>query len=536
VKGGPSNALRWLACLALASLFLWSIARFHIPGRGFTYLIEFGDLNRAVSLPELKAADHFEMPRSYGYDAQWYAQIAMHPRLGDPALQRAVDLLPYRARRILFEWTAWALGGGDPERVMNVYALQNAACWLLLAALLFRWFPPVTWGNCLRWAAVLFSFGLIFSVRRALLEGPSLLMTAAAMALLESGRPWSGALVMGLGGLGRETNILGASALGLPRASAPGSWGAWLGRAALVILPLALWMLCLRLWVGSVGDAGLDNFAGAFTGLRNKLADAAAGLVIDTDGFPTDAKLDALVFAGLLVQFLFFVFRRRWREPWWRLGAAYALLLLFLGDAVWRGFPCAAARVLLPMTLAFNILVPRGRWWPLLLIAGNIGVLGSPFLLKVPDRESQCYVLEGPMELRRNLSEGTRVEVTYGFRNWWTPERDGPDYWRWTRGNCTVVIHNPQPFAIRADIIFGLALSGDDQRSAIVKIGGKAAWSGRLKHAAENWATMRGVELLPGDTFLLFQSDRPPVMAGGGDNRQVTYAVRDLRIVLKERI
>jgi len=59
-------------------------------------------------------------------------------------------------------------------------------------------------------------------------------------------------------------------------------------------------------------------------------------------------------------------------------GASYAVLMIFLGDAVWESYPSAAARVLLPMTVAFNILVPRGKWWPILLVVGNLGVLASP--------------------------------------------------------------------------------------------------------------------------------------------------------------
>ncbi len=113
-----------------------------------------------------KAVNHYEMPDSPGYDSQWYSQIAVRPHLSDPGLAKAVDSLPYRARRILFLWTAWLAGGGNPPGCMNVYALQNIVCWFILAALLLRWFPPVTWGNCLRWAAMLFSFGLIFSVQR----------------------------------------------------------------------------------------------------------------------------------------------------------------------------------------------------------------------------------------------------------------------------------------------------------------------------------------------------------------------------------
>src|SRR6185295_9966545 len=96
---------------------------------------------------ELRATPHYEMAGSSGYDAQYYAQIAMHPRLSDPEIRNAVDDLPYRARRILFCWTAYALAFGNPAGALQVYAVQNIVCWLALAVLLLRWFPPVSWGN-----------------------------------------------------------------------------------------------------------------------------------------------------------------------------------------------------------------------------------------------------------------------------------------------------------------------------------------------------------------------------------------------------
>ena len=52
-----------------------------------------------------------------------------------------MDLAPYRARRILFSWTAFLLGLGRPAWILEAYALQNVAGWLLLAALLTRWMP-----------------------------------------------------------------------------------------------------------------------------------------------------------------------------------------------------------------------------------------------------------------------------------------------------------------------------------------------------------------------------------------------------------
>lgn len=531
--GERADVLRWAAYAAVAALFAWAIARYHVPGKGLTYLVEFGPANHARSLAELKAADHCESADPYGYDAQWYAQIAMHPRLGDPALQAAVDRLPYRARRILFEWTAWALGGGDPERAMNAYAWQGVACWFLLAALLLRWFPPVSWGNWFRWAAVLLSFGLVFSVRRALLDGPSLLLTASAMALLECGRPWACALLLGAGGLGKDTSILAGSALVAPPARTRGAWAAWLGRMALVALPLASWALCLRMWLGQGRDVGMNNFAGPLVGLWQKIEATASGLAADGWAFPSKSALDALVLGGLIAQLLFFAMRIRWREPWWRVGASFSVLMLFLGQAVWEGYPSAAARVLLPMTLAFNILVPRGRWWALLLLAGNLGVAGSADLLKPPNRIQEGFVVDGPRELRLNPADGLEVGAVFDGASWWPPEGHGGDFWRWSRADGTVTIRNPRPFPVVADVTFGMATAVP--RVAAVTVGRSVAWRGALTVGIDNRASIRGLVLEPGDTRLEFRSDSPPVPAGPNDRRMLTFSVRDLTIRLTGR-
>jgi hypothetical protein len=529
---------------------VWSVAFFYLPGQGFTYLIQFGTMEHSRYIPEVKAVDHYEMPDSPGYDSQWYAQIAVHPRLKDPVLRKAVDSLPYRARRILFLWTAWVLGGGRPAMVLNVYALQNVACWFFLALLLLRWFPPVNWGNCFRWAATLYSFGLIFSVRGALLDGPSLLLVAVGMALIESERQWLGALVMGVAGLGKDTSVLCGAALRPPEVGSPRTWLPWLGRVAILLIPLAAWVLYLRLhlgpgedplpdraraaggWLHNLVTYGARNFAMPFSGMMNKLQDTVSSMIADrTYPFVTVTKFDAVVLAGILAQFFFFAFRIRWRDPWWRVGACYSVLMMFLGDAVWENYPSAAARVLLPMTLAFNVSVPRRRWWPLLLVVGNLGIFASADLLKPPGRES--YVVEGPKELRVNAKEGKSVEAIFGPNNWWKPEKSRWDYFRWSMGDSTVAIHNPQPFAMVADVKF--EVRAVDAREAIVILGGKVVWRWALKPAEVKPATLHDLVLPPGDTVILFHSNRPAAFPGNVDRRRLTFMVRDLEIDLKGR-
>jgi hypothetical protein len=370
-----SHRLPALAYMATVAVFLWICSQFYLPGKGFTYLIMFGDQQHARYLPVLRATNHYELENSSGYDAQYYAQLAMQPRLSDPALVTGLDNVEYRARRILFCWTAAGLALGDPVRAMHIYSVQNIVCWFLLAVLLLYWFPAVSWENFFRWFGVLACFGLCFSVRGSLVDGPSLLLIAAGVALAQSGRPWWSAVVLGISGLGKETNLLSGAALAKPAENTVRGWFTVALRGLVMALPLALWLVILARWIGGIGYAGERNFAAPFVAYVAKWQETLIQVV--TPGSDPLARMSLLMLVAVTVQFLFFAVRPRWSEIWWRVAAAYSVLMIFLGDAVWEGYPGAASRVLLPMTLAFNILVPRGRKWWLVLLLGNLTVLAS---------------------------------------------------------------------------------------------------------------------------------------------------------------
>ena len=140
---------------------LAAIADFAEPENGFTQLIVFGSKFADQALPEVRETPHTVIDDSHGYDGQFYAQIAMDPLLRDPALHGALDNFSYRSRRILMPAVAHIAGLGQPFWILQAYALLNVVCWLVLAAVLLRWFRPGDPEGWIRWSGVL--FGRVFS-------------------------------------------------------------------------------------------------------------------------------------------------------------------------------------------------------------------------------------------------------------------------------------------------------------------------------------------------------------------------------------
>ena len=379
-----------LLYLASAGLFVIGVARFYDPDTGFTFFIRFGSQFQDRLIPTLRDLPLHVRPNATGYDGQFYAQLAVDPLLLDPATAEALDQPSYRARRILFSWTAFLLGLGQPWLIVHAYAIQNAFFWLVLALLLLRWFPARDFQSFCLWFACVFAHGVTVSVVRALPDGPSLLLLCLAVLATERARTGLAAALAGLAGLAKETNLIWSTVLVAPSDLRAHGWRRLCRRGALVLAPLASWMGYLWLMDYTLATvAGTRNFA---TPLSGYVTTWGLTLTEIREGASPWPWLKAFTLVSLATQAMGLVLFRDRNDVWWRAGIASLALMVFLGPAVWAGHPTAATRVLLPMTIAFNVLLPRGRWfWPLFVLGNlpivhglaELGLIDWPALLDV---------------------------------------------------------------------------------------------------------------------------------------------------------
>ena len=375
----PRTALA-IHCGAVLVLLI-GVGRYYDSRDGFTSLIGFGEKQAASIVPALGQIPHRVPSGSGGYDGQFYVQMALDPLLRDPATDRALDDAPLRARRILLAWTAYVLGLGHPAWIVQAFALQNVFAWLALSVVLRRWFDLTTARGVSLWLATLFSVGMMMSVRLSLLDGPSLLLLAVAVAAAESNWHWIAAAAVGVGGLARETNVLGALACVDPRA--------WSNRRAvlrqiglliLALAPLAIWFDYIHSIYRSLIFTSGETLARPFAGILWRAQTVARDA---TSGSAGHALRSATLVIAFATQLITVAARPRRDTAWWRIGIAYAALLLFLGRPLWEGMPPAVVRIELPLLAAFNVLLLRvedDRWFWLLFVCGNLAAIQAPLV------------------------------------------------------------------------------------------------------------------------------------------------------------
>lgn len=360
----------WIAICILLAL----VASKFSQQTGFTSLIRFGEAWESTRHPALEGLPIATVPHSNGYDGQFYAQLALDPLLLSPETSAALDVPDYRARRVLVPAVASVGGAGNPWRTLQIFALLNVVCWLILAWVLWQQTAGSDWMSFARWIGCMFGMGVLESVRQSLVDLPALLLLTLAILANDQARSAKSTCWLALANLAKESSLLGGIALAIEGLR----WPFTTKRKAISVvasaIPLGAWCLYIHYrMTSSTETSGAGNFTWPLVGLILQIKTSFAEIADSNwDGRYT---MGLVAITGLIAQAW-----TLWRSPnfasnWWRVGAAYALLLLVLSPWVWSGY-WAACRALLPMTIAFNLLLPASprTFWPLWIL-GNGSML-----------------------------------------------------------------------------------------------------------------------------------------------------------------
>ena len=515
--GIPANAPVRAAAIFLAMVFLLLVARFWHPVYGFTRFLQLDATNDEIKISAFRTHPVYVYRDTGGYDGLYYAQIAYDPTLTNPELAPAMDNLSYRGRRILPPALAWLFAAGRPAWIAHTYSLLNVAAWLGLAFILWRLLAVTDWRGLAAWAGVLFSAGALGSVRFALTDLIALAFLAAAMLAAEQGRPRTGTGLIAAAALSRETSVLALAGV----VQRP-----WFSRVNFrwvlpALLPLVAWFVYLR-WQLGRSESGWANFSAPFSGLVGKLSASLAGLAHPGPGEIGPAWATLAATFSLMAQAVFFVVHRRKEEAWWRVGAIYIGLMVCLGPSVWAGFPGAATRVLLPLTLAFNVLAVRGRAAPAWLAAGNLGIFSG--LLMITD------VHHDTRELEAARIGGASIVARAG-EGWYGVEHSARHTWSWNGGRGVLALEVwPQD---GRDLRLTCTLRSLNPLTVTIAQGGALRWRGTVGPVPAPIAFP--VTIIQGGAQLEFSTDSPGTQeAAALGGRRLAFAVYDLRFELPE--
>lgn len=530
-----------LAALAVTLGLAVLVGRFWHPAYGFTAFLQFDSTDAPIAIQEMKAAPVYVYPGENGYDGFTYAEIAFHPLLDSPELKPALGNVPYRARRILNSALAWLFAGGQPDRIAHVYAALNLPLWLLFAGLTWRWLKVSDARSWWLWFGLMFSAGVLHSVRLALTDLLGVLLLGLAVsggarspsALSRSAgdpqrqtdpargeaalhRNWPLA-ILALGGLARETILIGVVGLWT------GPWHsgrAWLRNAVrllLVALPLGCWLLWVR-WRAGAAPQGFGNFTWPVMGWVEKWGQSLGALRHQPQFFWVNFST-VLAVLGLTLQAVYLLRRWRWNEAWWRVGLAGVLMMLAFGTSVWEGNPGAAHRVLLPLGLAFAVLAARDRarwYW---IVAGNLSVLGGLIALWTPPRD--------PAEIGAGNAHGVRYVIQLG-EGWYGAETAKGKLWSWTAQGGEFRLRRWP--ARSGEVALRLGLRALSPHRVELREGARRLWQGMI--TAKLQTVTVALSAGPGPVVVQVATPDAPVKeSAAADARELGLAIYDPALV-----
>ena len=344
---------------------------------GFLELIYFGQAFEQQSLPEIKEIDP---PRNYeyGYDGQFYAQLAISPLLQDPHLEEALDNPEYRAQRIGLPALANILGLGKPVAVLQVYALLNFVFWIILLLVLIRMITVDTLRGPLILMAILWSTGTLTSLSRSLTDMPAVTLGLIAVT---TNRKWlSSTLLLTCGSLIKETSILSFTAIPVDGIFKKSGFSKVVISGVIMSLACYLWYIYVQQNITAHNAVNLLGISWPIVGFLSKIATAIPDFknAWSHESLPQNIfKLyEVLAPLSLFIQAIYLLIKVRIKDQIWRFGVGFVLLMLILSMAVWKE-QFAYCRVLLPLTVSFNLLIYKfesGKSFYSWFVAGNIGL------------------------------------------------------------------------------------------------------------------------------------------------------------------
>ena len=509
--------------------FFAQFLSFDHPTVGYAWLPKYGSHFHERKTDEFKNTKHL-VTSERGYDGQFYSQMALSPTLRQDGLEDALDIFNYRARRIFFSWTAYAIGLGQPDWITQAYSVQNAIFWLLLAVLLLHWFPPNSWQNAIRYIGTLYAPGLIISATHALLDGPSLFFIALGAYLIEKNKHTSGCIAFALSTLGQETSILAAALIPLPKDTRSSSLLYYIKHGAIIAIPIGLWIFYISTLTGNTqGNSGSNNFNYPFASWFSSLGSNLSSLFDKGIGAWNGFYL--LMLLSLMAQAVYFLIRPNPKSKWWRLGVSYALLMLVLGDAVWAGYHGAAIRAVLPITLAFNILLPRTlKALPLLILANSLSYAGLTHLGTVTPPKPITYLQSQNPNVNTDPNTFTTPKLQL-VDDWYETENFGEDNWRWSSNHGTIsyTIHRAQ--AIPA--FFQFQLRALSSRKITLSLNGESLETFDYEYPNITGSLATSLLLQPGENRIEFITESPPDSVPG-DTRKLGFALYNIMLRLEE--
>ena len=527
----------WLFALVGAGAFAFLVSVYvgvWTPDYGITKFLTAGREFDARGIAAYRAAPKYldpYPPHRWGFDGQLYAELALDPLLRDPDLGRALDNPPYRARRILLSWLAWAGGLGRPFWVLNVFAALNLVFWIGYAWLAAKLFRPHGWAGLAGFAAVLLTCGIIECMHGSLTDFPSFVLMTWAVVLGGTG----GAVVLALAALARETCVLGFVGL----AEFGPTWREALrknvGRGLIVAGPLVLWFGYV-VWQFRHREIGFDggNLERPLAGMMGKLGEFSVTAVhgpirwhrIFFELYKSYDLHALLTIVAVFTQCLYLAVYREWGNRLWRLAAVFVPYFLCIGFLSWESH-FTVTRHALPITLVFNLLLatrPR-RGWLVWFLLGNCFVpFGVHYFALQPSDRSPPRPAEFAVVAPAPLAAA--VQVAYGD-GWSAQQWAGNDTWRWGTGSAaTLVLRNGSARPIAAELSFRSRSVGP--RDLRITLRGATVWEGRLTR--DRQVVTMPVTLPPGETRLGFATAAPPAEADDTTSGPVTFLVADPRI------